>query len=283
MVEHIKDRINRPVLYFTPSTVVMDNVASEEDFVLEADVVFRATTSLEKRRIYFGEDPTMPDSDTFNSHFSTGYAPSHVLEIPLEKFPEAKNIAESFVFACRLLGLDRAGYRYIRQEPSNPLRRTARSQVGPLNGGPLGGDEQEITEEIRVSLVSFWSDYRRVYDRKDYWIMVSRYLRSFSRPTFEDQIVDLWVALESMFSAKDEKSEIIYRLSLRIARLLCEDPDGRQTIAKRLKASYNARSTFVHGGHPTSQKEWEKLIPAIDNLRHSRAGAEKGGRRGMAT
>lgn len=267
MVEHILDRIHWPVLHFTPSLVVIESITAKEDFELEPGVVFRATTPLEKRRFYFGEDPTMPDADTFAYQFSTGYAPSHILEVALEKFPEATSLAESFVFACRLLGLDRAGYRYIRQEPSNPLRRTARSQVRPLYGGALGGDEQEITKEIRASLANHWSDYRRVYGQQDYWIIVSRYLRSFSRPSFEDQIVDLWVALESVFSTKDEKSEIIYRLSLRIARLLRTDPDDRQTMAKRLKTSYSARSTFVHGGRPTSQKDWEKLIPAIDDLR----------------
>ncbi len=267
MVEHIQDYFHRPILRFTPSIVVLDSIASEEVFELEEGVVFRATSPLERRRFYFGEDPTMPEADRFSSHFATGYAPRHVLEISLDKLPEATEIAESFVFACRLLGLDKAGYRYIRQEPANPLRRTARSQAGPLHGGASGGSEQEITEEIRESLVNHWLDYRRVYGQQNYWIIVSRYLQSFSRPSFDDRIIDLWVALESVFSTKNEKSEIIYRLSLRISRLLYKALEDRQAMAKRLKASYNTRSTFVHGSRPTSNKDWNKLIPAIDDLR----------------
>jgi hypothetical protein len=59
--------------------------------------------------------------------------------------------------------------------------------------------------------------------------------------------VDLTIALEALFLNKGETSEITHKLALRIARLIGNTFDQRETIQKELKSLYGKRSGIVHG------------------------------------
>jgi hypothetical protein len=267
MTNQISEYLRQPVMHFTPSTVMLEGVFSDTDFELEPGVSFRATDALEQKRYYFGEDPNMPDSDMSPSHFHRGFAPNHVLSISVDHFPKATEIAETFVLACRLLGIETAGYKYIDQRPNNPVRMSGYSQAGPLYSESMSGNPQELKEEHRVTLIKYWQRYRHIYGDKELRIVLTRYSRSFGRPSFEDQIVDLCVALESVFAAESASGEISYRVSLRASRLLVKDPASREKIFSEIKSAYSLRSKVVHGSSDMKPKDWEKLISSISYAR----------------
>lgn len=67
------------------------------------------------------------------------------------------------------------------------------------------------------------------------------------RTTPEDQLIDLVIALESLFSPSD-KDELRFRISLNTALLLGKDPEDRNAIKDFVMRMYSHRSALVHGG-----------------------------------
>ena len=61
-----------------------------------------------------------------------------------------------------------------------------------------------------------------------------------------DKAIDGGICLEALFG-DDNNQEITYRLSLRAALLLSNDPTERVAISKDVKQFYNLRSKAVHG------------------------------------
>jgi hypothetical protein len=61
----------------------------------------------------------------------------------------------------------------------------------------------------------------------------------------EDALVDAAIALESMFAVTQELS---FRLSVAVAHLLADEPEGREDLYRRVKKLYTLRSAIVHGG-----------------------------------
>jgi hypothetical protein len=81
-----------------------------------------------------------------------------------------------------------------------------------------------------------------------------RYALSLEKENVEDQLLDLWIALESLFVPDGKKGEITYKLRLRIAYYFGETFAERQRIAAFIKKSYNHRSEIVHSGKRAGDK-----------------------------
>lgn len=75
-----------------------------------------------------------------------------------------------------------------------------------------------------------------------------RYSLSLEKKSYEDQLLDLWIALESLFVPDGKKGEITYKLRLRMAYYFGESQKQREQIAQLIKKSYNHRSEIVHSG-----------------------------------
>ncbi len=76
----------------------------------------------------------------------------------------------------------------------------------------------------------------------------SRYLSSLEKDSYEDRLLDLWIALESLFVPDGKKGEITYKLRLRMAFYFGGTLQERQRLADFIKTSYNHRSEIVHSG-----------------------------------
>ncbi len=82
------------------------------------------------------------------------------------------------------------------------------------------------------------------------YLPITKWLNSkLSRPRFEDRLVDLRTALESLFLSDGEDGEITYRLSIRAALRLAEDDQTRRQYVKDMKSFYRLASKAVHGRH----------------------------------
>jgi len=75
-----------------------------------------------------------------------------------------------------------------------------------------------------------------------------RYLLSLEKENLEDQLLDLWIALESLFVPDGKKGEITYKLRVRMAYYFGETFEERKRISDFIKTSYNHRSEIVHSG-----------------------------------
>lgn len=92
-------------------------------------------------------------------------------------------------------------------------------------------------------------------------ITISRYNSAIGRRSRDDKLIDLCIALESIFQAK---SEISFQFALYNSILSETDLNIRLTIFKLLKKLYNERSNIVHGNRDLDQawvdEKWDDLL-----------------------
>lgn len=98
------------------------------------------------------------------------------------------------------------------------------------------GETQAIFEKLLTSEGSFPK------------LAYRRYLLSFEKEALEDQLLDLWIALESLFVPDGKKGEITYKVRLRMSYFFATEYQERQKLSEFIKSSYNHRSEIVHSG-----------------------------------
>jgi hypothetical protein len=76
----------------------------------------------------------------------------------------------------------------------------------------------------------------------------SRYMLSLEKESWEDRLLDLWIALESLFVPDGKKGEIMFKLRYRIAYYFADSFPERKRLSDFIKYSYNHRSEIVHSG-----------------------------------
>lgn len=104
-----------------------------------------------------------------------------------------------------------------------------------------------------------------------------RFFRAYSRnQNWFDTIVDLAIALESLFSP-DERQELKHRISLRAAWLLSSDEQVDQDtggvsnrIYNLVRTIYDIRSSRVHGGMP-KESEIRKWIQTLSGVEYDQS------------
>ncbi|HZG18149.1 MAG TPA: hypothetical protein VE710_24545 [Candidatus Bathyarchaeia archaeon] len=87
----------------------------------------------------------------------------------------------------------------------------------------------------------------------------NRYMLSLEKEGWEDRLLDLWIALESLFVPDGKKGEIMYKLRLRIAYYFGENLEERKRISDFIKRSYNHRSEIVHSGKQLGNELKEEI------------------------
>lgn len=104
----------------------------------------------------------------------------------------------------------------------------------------LKGAEIESVQQIYKQLTSL--NYR---DRKFLDIPLGRFHDSYERRNERDRLIDLCIALESLYVR--EKDELAYRLALRCACFLERGKVEKESTFSRVKDIYDRRSEIVHG------------------------------------
>jgi hypothetical protein len=92
-------------------------------------------------------------------------------------------------------------------------------------------------------------------------ITVSRFNSSIGRSALDDKLIDLCIALESVFQSQ---TEISFQFALYNTLLSEGDEKKRQNIFKMLKKLYNQRSNVVHGNKDLDEQwvkdNWDDLL-----------------------
>ncbi len=83
-------------------------------------------------------------------------------------------------------------------------------------------------------------------------ICIRRFNAANDRVSLDDSIIDYLIAAEALFlretGSPEERGELSYRLSLRLAKFLETDPLRRKEIYSFIKFAYAQRSYVAHGG-----------------------------------
>ena len=126
----------------------------------------------------------------------------------------------------------------------------------------FSGRAATITEAIADDLRMLWPQAKAATQNARLAFTLGWFGSSYSRTNPSDRLVDHWIALESLF-ATDGSQELRHRASLRIARFVGRTAEERQQIFKKAKASYNLRSTIVHGAEMNAADR-RKLPDIVD-------------------
>lgn len=82
----------------------------------------------------------------------------------------------------------------------------------------------------------------------------------------DSEVLGLFTALEGLLVTKD-RSELTYRLSMRVACLLGEDDESRKRLFDEIKGFYDLRSTLVHGSGSRLKPKHQALLQQVSTLR----------------
>ena len=105
----------------------------------------------------------------------------------------------------------------------------------------------------------FWNEKVEVNN------VVRLFNKSFIERHLEDKLNDLVFALEQLYLREEsERSYLSYKLAIRCAFLLAEDPRSRRQIFKNVREGYKARSRIVHSG--TRLEDDEETMSLIIKL-----------------
>lgn len=98
---------------------------------------------------------------------------------------------------------------------------------------------------------------------------IHRFMRTYAKDDYFDQIVDLATALEALLTSNDQGNDAIsLRLRNRASALLSTPGDSAESIFKDVGLLYSLRSILVHGGS-IKEKDLKKEIMKISTVSES--------------
>ena len=80
-------------------------------------------------------------------------------------------------------------------------------------------------------------------------IAINRWIKSKTRQTPKDRIIDLAIAFEALYLPTDN-NELTFKLSVRASWYLADGKEDREVLLAVFKEFYKFRSRVVHGGEP---------------------------------
>jgi Apea-like HEPN len=135
---------------------------------------------------------------------------------------------------------------WLAAPPWAPVKLTPGS-LSPLEGRPR---RDVWTEEHYQAASRIFQSFRALdAKRKDALrLPLQRLSMAMRRRSNVDSAVDLGIALEALFLSDENRSELTFRLCLRVARFMEQDSGRRLTLFQLVGDLYSLRSTAVHTG-----------------------------------
>ena len=102
-----------------------------------------------------------------------------------------------------------------------------------------------LAKEEVSALREFIEQYQSLKKDPALKVAISRLDYVFERDRYEDRIIDTMIAFEALFI--EDRLELQYRLSLRVAACLYEFGSNRYDVYNDIRRAYQLRSRIVHG------------------------------------
>ena len=160
----------------------------------------------------------------------------------------------SLSLACRANVNHKVHWRYIP-----PAEITAMDGGGAGTGwhrsdtygsaNEVSAQDLQVAKNVYEALQALDPAARRALN-----VPLTRWVASLDGKSLVDQAIDLGIALEALY-VEERAAEIGFRLRIRAARHLREDPEERGTVIEQLRRFYELRSVAVHRGELGAKKQ----------------------------
>jgi hypothetical protein len=158
------------------------------------------------------------------------------------------SLAETALATLRLLG-----FRHVREYARITIDGRGGMQYGVRGSGYLG-PSQEIDRAVEPRARALFRDVdKALRDASKTAIAIRRFSGSHEPRNDEDRLLDLWIAIEALFSP-DDATEVTYRVALNVANTIELQGLDRRRIFDWVKRGYGLRSDLVHGRGPSFRK-----------------------------
>lgn len=167
-----------------------------------------------------------------------------------------KHVRNEFRLVCSALRLFKAGAVGYEQIVPRPTSWVPWSSFAVHRGGPASsiGETYALTHQEADQFLGFWSCYCRsiATAQKHVALAISRFATGYARASPGERLIDFMVAFEALLL--ESEPALSYKLAMRVAALLGQNPHDRETLYHELLAAYKERNHIVHGTgppHPT--------------------------------
>ena len=156
---------------------------------------------------------------------------------------------------------------------STPMLRAFETDSGEGMGGSPRQDGLSVAPQVsltqsllqdalRVStmLQKAPSPVSELVDR-----VFTRWTKSMRGQSRFDQLIDMRIALESLFAGEGQ-NEATLRVAYHGARYLGENPEMRKNLFDDLKVIYSTASTLIHGGTPKRSRDIRQLAQRAQSI-----------------
>jgi hypothetical protein len=160
----------------------------------------------------------------------------HAVSKAIKKLENFLNIYFLYSFEAR--GINPSTQIDLKNLSTGQIRSSIGSRV------VLGkGFKKETLDEINSN---YLDDIPKKHN--EYLRIAMDYFRRGRMEHYDDnRIIDYFVSLEALYSKDEERTEMRYRFSNRIATLLGKDIEDRLEMKEKARSLYDKRSALVHG------------------------------------
>jgi len=181
---------------------------------------------------------------------------------------EPKEIFDKLISALRLFKAGSVGYTILKSKSLSWQPMMGTKIRSGIFYKTLIGDKYKLTSQECKKFEKFWSlyqkhDFNQNESIKFIVIAIKRFDYTYEREKAEDKLIDFIIALEALFLKEEEKSELTYKLAIRMATFLGDNKKEKQQIFSDVKNAYNVRSKIIHG---SSKIKSEKLISQTSKI-----------------
>ena len=161
---------------------------------------------------------------------------------------------ENFCIALSLItnGAIECVHRWTFIEPDEVFVVHGQNADSPLTkiSGLRERESVQVDSEQVERAVSLYTAMKNLQegDAKKLKIPITRWIKSKTEQPLEDTVIDLGIALESLYLDKGNGDQQSFRLRLRAALFLKESVEERKTVIADVQKIYGLRSKAVHTG-----------------------------------
>lgn len=121
--------------------------------------------------------------------------------------------------------------------------------TGLVNSNDFPFNPYKIDKAEFDDFMNLWSKLNKIKFEsfKEFSIALRRLGYAMDRNRYDDKLVDLVISFESILLKQSEMSELYYRMSVRLSKLLEKDYKKRLELKNDMREIYNLRSRIVHG------------------------------------
>ncbi len=148
------------------------------------------------------------------------------------------------ILAFRLFGSGAIGYNEFdvfknQKNSGEEILDATISRITHFHGQPY-----LLEESQSENFIGFYNSIKNLEEIDFAGVAMERFRQLYERDKSEDRLIDLFVALESLFGINQE---LKYRLSINLASYLHSTGNKRREAFKKIGEAYNLRSKIVHG------------------------------------